>query len=84
MNNLNRRLDRLESALGLKGERFILLISCSDPTAKFPEDSPFKEDEILPGLLCFVYGPPLSAEELDELRAKYAAETPNMSIQEER
>jgi hypothetical protein len=73
MMNFSRRVKNLEERLGMEQERFILIITSADPE-EFPEDSSFKEHEILPGVLCFVYGKPLSNEELAELRAKYASE----------
>ena len=70
MNNLNRRLDRLESSLGMKQERFLLIITAAN-RHEFPEDSALEKDEILPGVHVFCYGPSLSASEIEELREKY-------------
>ena len=71
MKNFKQRVGRLEKKLGTKDDRLILIITCADPE-EFPEDSNFKKDEILPGVLCFVYGKPLSNEERTQLQAEYA------------
>lgn len=73
--SLSRRVKRLEREAGVKQERFVLLISCSDPNARLPDDSSFKKDEILPGVIALAYGGPLSSEELEELRTEYAAKS---------
>jgi hypothetical protein len=59
--------------MDMKQDRFILIITSEDPT-EWAEDSGLKKDEILPGVLAFVYGKPLSPDELEELREKLRGE----------
>jgi hypothetical protein len=68
MNNLERRIERLEETLGIKpGPREIILtnVDFSDGT----------EAPIFPGVWANVYGGPLTSEEIDKLREEYAEES---------
>lgn len=57
--------------MGIKQDRFILVIGCTDPNARLPDDSHFKKDEILPGVIAMAWGGPLTNSEIQELREKY-------------
>jgi hypothetical protein len=70
MNNLSRRLERLEKRLGAKSPRWVLVIGCSDPNAAKLAESPYCK-EILPGLYALPYGGPLTEEEHQKLREEH-------------
>jgi hypothetical protein len=71
MNNLERRIERLEEKLGTKrGPRHILVTNVNFLEG---EESPC-EVEFLPGLYALAYGGPLTTKEIDSLREKYADE----------
>jgi len=65
MNNLSRRLHRLENRMGIKlGPRHLLITNVDFSGGD-------KSGEFLPGLYVQVWGEPLTPEELEELREKY-------------
>jgi hypothetical protein len=64
VNNLGRRIERLEGKLGLKRTPRHVLITNVDATGD-------KAGEFLPGLYVDVWGEPLTPEELEELKEKY-------------
>ena len=71
MNNLRRRIDRLEDKVGVKPESRITLITnvCN---REDQSESPY-EIEFVPGLWAHaVRGGPFSEEEIRGLREKYA------------
>ena len=61
MNNLSRRIERLEGKLGLKRGPRHLLITNVDATGD-------KAGEFLPGLYVDVWGEPLNPDEIEELK----------------
>jgi hypothetical protein len=72
MNNLERRIDRLEETLRVKpGTRHIIVTNVNFLDG---DESPC-EVEFLPGLYALAYGGPLTTEELDKLREEYAEES---------
>jgi hypothetical protein len=80
MRNFNRRIERIADKLGInrEQERYVVILTTADPDPEpFPEDSSFKKHEIVPGVLALVWGEPLTSDEREELRAKYAAERAN-------
>ena len=68
MNNLERRIERLEEKLGTKrGPRHIILTNV--------DFSDGEEDPLFPGVWAMVYGAPLTTEEVDKLREQCAEES---------
>jgi hypothetical protein len=69
MNNLKKRLERLEERAAPKhGPRHVLVTNvCPDPDNECTL-------EILPGLFAYVLGEPLTCHEVEELREKYRQE----------
>jgi hypothetical protein len=72
MINLNRRVKALEKRITASSDRWPLIITCTNPNAKRAES--LQSHEILPGVYALAYGGPLTTDELQELRARYAAE----------
>jgi hypothetical protein len=70
MTNLNRRLKQVEEKLGLKKERYVLVIRCADPIKRLPEGQRLGV-EVSPGIYALAYGGPLTSDEIEELRAEY-------------
>jgi hypothetical protein len=69
MNNLERRIERLEETLDMKpGPRHIIITNVNFLEG---EESPC-EVEFLPGLYALAYGGPFTTEEIDKLREEYA------------
>jgi hypothetical protein len=69
MNNLDRRIERLEETLGVKpAPRYILVtnVNCESPC----------EVEFLPGLYALAYGGPLTSEEIQKLREEHSGGRP--------
>jgi hypothetical protein len=75
VNNLERRIGRLELTLGTKpGPRHITLknIALSDDIILTNVDfSDGEEDPLFPGVWALVYGEPLTSEEIQKLREEY-------------
>lgn len=68
MNNLERRIERLEEKLGTKrGPRHIILTNV--------DFSDGEEDPLFPGVWAMVDGAPLTTEEVDKLREQCAEES---------
>ena len=68
MNNLERRIERLEETLGMKpGPRDIIVTNVNFLDG---DESPC-EVEFLPGLYALAYGGPLTSEEIQKLREEY-------------
>jgi hypothetical protein len=68
MNNLERRIERLEETLGVKpGSRLILVTNVNS-------ESPWQV-EFLPGLYALAYGP-LTSEEIQKLREEHSGGRP--------
>ena len=67
--NVQRRIERLEERIGVEQDRFVLVLSCADPSKRAKQ---LQSNEILPGVYAFPYGgAPLTSDELVELRDKY-------------
>jgi len=68
MNNLERRIERLEETLGMKpGLRHIIVTNVNF----LDGDETPNEMEFLPGLYALAYGGPLTSEEIQKLREEY-------------
>jgi hypothetical protein len=69
MNNLAKRIGRLEETLGVKpGSRLILVTNVNS-------ESPCQV-EFLPGLFALPYGGPLTSEEIQKLREEHSGGRP--------
>jgi hypothetical protein len=69
MNNLERRIERLEEKLGTKrGPREIILTNV--------DFSDGEEDPLFPGVWSIVYGGPLTSEEICKLREERELRSP--------
>jgi hypothetical protein len=65
MNNLERRIERLEETLGMKpGPRYTLVTNVDS-------EGPCQV-EFLPGLFALPYGGPLTSEEIQKLREEHS------------
>jgi hypothetical protein len=73
MNNLERRIERLEETLGIKpGPRFMIITNVNFLDG---DESPC-EVEFLPGLYAVAYGGPLTSEEIQKLREEHSGGRP--------
>jgi len=69
MNNFRRRVERLEERLGMKHQRYVFIcnVCVGDAVEVLPPSSRGWD-----GAYAYVYGESLTANELEELRVKYA------------
>jgi hypothetical protein len=80
MNNFRRRVERLEERLGMKRQRYVLIcnVCVGDAVEVLPPSSRGWD-----GAYAYVYGEPLTTDELEELRVKYAAERKQEAVEEQ-
>jgi hypothetical protein len=71
MNAFERRIERLEERLGMKHQRYMFIcnVCVGDAVEVLPPSSRGWD-----GRYAYVYGEPLTADELEEYRVKFAAE----------
>jgi hypothetical protein len=69
VNNLSWRIERIEEKLGMRFPRYILVVSRAGGGGR---NGPGVE--FLPGRYALAWGGPLTADELEELKIKYAKE----------
>jgi hypothetical protein len=70
MNNLERRIERLEERLGVKqGPRYVLITNLNPDG----EEDPYTR-ELFPGLWAIGYGGPFTEDEIRNLREEHKAE----------
>ena len=72
MNDLNRRVAKLEDSMGMKDPRYILTIYCG--AGQEMRDLKQYEIEVAPGLFVYAlaYGGPLTADEIADIRERHA------------
>jgi hypothetical protein len=73
MNNLERRIERLEEKLGVKPRPRDIIIT--NVNFLDGDESPC-EVEFLPGLYALAYGGPLTSEEIQKLREEHSGGRP--------